>query len=104
LFSHITMNWRGRPLTSHEVVVNSIAATRTRTGLRVEAELDSGAYPLGVSVSTERMNTLPITPHAQRGMWNYTIGPAQITNRLSPRPVTASNCGPASWAPWPTRA
>ncbi|MEU8269385.1 ISAzo13 family transposase [Sphaerisporangium sp. NPDC049002] len=76
LFSHITMNWRGRPLTSHEVVVNSIAATRTRTGLRVEAELDSGAYPLGVSVSTERMNALPIRSHAQRGMWNYTIGPA----------------------------
>ncbi len=43
LFSHITMNWRGRPLTSHEVVVNSIAATRTRTGLRVHAELDTGA-------------------------------------------------------------
>jgi len=45
LFSQITMNWRGRPLTSHEVVVNTIASTRTRTGLRVEAELDTGAYP-----------------------------------------------------------
>ncbi|WP_285786433.1 ISAzo13 family transposase, partial [Microbispora sp. NBRC 16548] len=76
LFSHITMNWRGRPLTSHEVVVNSIAATRTRAGLRVQAELDTGDYPIGVSVSTERMNALPITPHAQRGSWNYTIAPA----------------------------
>ena len=76
LFSHITMTWRARPLTSHEVVVNSIAATRTRTGLRVEAELDTGTYPLGVAVSTEHMSTLPITPHAERGSWNYTIGPA----------------------------
>ncbi|GLX03046.1 hypothetical protein Misp02_71320 [Microtetraspora sp. NBRC 16547] len=76
LFSHITMNWRGRPLTSHEVVVNSIAATRTRTGLRVEAELDTGSYPNGVSVSTERMNALPVTPHDRRGPWNYTIAPA----------------------------
>jgi hypothetical protein len=52
LFSHITLNWRGRPLTSHEVVVKTIAATRTRTGLQVQARLDTGSYPLGVSVST----------------------------------------------------
>jgi hypothetical protein len=48
LFSHITMNWRGRPLTSHQVVVQSIAATTTRTGLTVHAELDSGSYPIGI--------------------------------------------------------
>ena len=48
LFSQITMNWRGRPLTSHEVVVATIASTRTRTGLRVQAELDTGSYPLGL--------------------------------------------------------
>jgi transposase len=82
LFSHITMNWRGRPLTSREVVVNSIAATRTRTWLRVEAALDTGAYPLGVSVSTEHMSTLPITPHAERGAWNYTIDPDAHHARL----------------------
>jgi transposase len=76
LFSHITMNWRGRPLTSHDVVVNTIAATRTRTGLHVEAELDSGGYPLGVSVSAERMSSLPIAAHAVRGTWNYTIRPS----------------------------
>jgi hypothetical protein len=51
LFSHIAMNWRGRPLTSHEVIVRSIAATTTATGLRVHAELDTGAYPPGVKVS-----------------------------------------------------
>jgi Rhodopirellula transposase DDE domain len=60
------MNWRGRPLTSHEVVVATIAATRTRTGLRVEAALDSRDYPLGMSVSAERMSALPVTPHAGR--------------------------------------
>jgi Rhodopirellula transposase DDE domain len=76
LFSHITMNWRGRPLTSHQVVVQTIASTRTRTGLRVEAELDTGTYPLGVSVSTARMQRLPIQPHPCRGTWNYTIHPA----------------------------
>jgi transposase len=79
LFAHITMNWRGRPLTSHEVVVNTIAATRTRTGLRVEAALDARDYPLGVSVSKARMDALPIAPHPYRGAWNYTIHP--VTGR-----------------------
>ncbi|PJE93979.1 hypothetical protein CUT44_31025 [Streptomyces carminius] len=73
LFSHITMNWRGRPLTSHEVVVNSIAATRTRTGLRAHAELDTCTYPVGISVSRDHLHSLPITPHDQHGTWNYTI-------------------------------
>lgn len=75
LFSQITLNWRGRPLTSHEVVVNSIAATRTRTGLRVHAELDTGAYPIGISVSREDLRALPISPHEHHGAWNYTIAP-----------------------------
>src|SRR5919107_4923108 len=76
LFSQITMNWRGRPLTSHEVVVATIAATRTRTGLRVEAELDTGSYPLGIAVTGEALRALPITAHAQHGAWNYTVAPA----------------------------
>jgi DNA-binding transcriptional regulator YdaS (Cro superfamily) len=76
LFSRITMNWRGRPLTSHEVVVATVAATRTRTGLRVEAALDTRGYPLGMSVSAEQMGALPVAPHAGRGAWNYTIHPA----------------------------
>jgi DNA-binding transcriptional regulator YdaS (Cro superfamily) len=81
LFSHITMNWRGRPLTSHEVVVNSIAATRTRTGLRVHAELDTGSYPTGISVSREYLRSLPITPHQHHGTWNYTIAPTGSAGR-----------------------
>jgi hypothetical protein len=88
LFSHITMNWRGRPLTSHDVVVNSIAATRTRTGLRVHAELDPGAYPVGISVSREHLRSLPITPHDQHGSWNYTIAPATATGE---RAINASD-------------
>jgi len=75
LFAHITLNWRGRPLTSHDVVVNTIASTRTRTGLRVEAELDTGTYPLGISVSKAHLDALPIKRHHDRGTWNYTIHP-----------------------------
>lgn len=55
LFSHITMNWRGRPLTSHEVFVQSIAATTTRTGLRVTAHLDTSSYPTGVKIGDAEM-------------------------------------------------
>jgi hypothetical protein len=69
------MNWRGRPLTSHQVVVQSIAATTTRTGLTVHAELDSGSYPIGIQVSDEQMATLPITRHDFHGDWNYTLHP-----------------------------
>jgi hypothetical protein len=69
------MNWRGRPLTGHEVVVRTIAATTTATGLTVHAELDSGAYPTGVQISDEQMATLPITRHDFHGDWNYTLHP-----------------------------
>ena len=79
LFSHITMNWRGRPLTSHEVVVQTIAATRTSRGLRVGAVLDTGDYPTGVAVSKERFAALPLERHATRGAWNYTLHPAART-------------------------
>jgi hypothetical protein len=75
LFSHITMNWRGRPLTSHEVIVQTIAATTTRTGLRVRAELDAGAYETGVKVSDEQMGALPLDRHDWHGDWNYTLRP-----------------------------
>jgi hypothetical protein len=76
LFSHITMNWRGRPLTSHEVVVQTIAATRTSRGLHVEAVLDPGDYPTGIAISKERFAALPLERHAVHGAWNYTLRPA----------------------------
>jgi hypothetical protein len=73
LFSHITMNWRGRPLTSHEVIVAAIASTTTGTGLAVRAELDTGTYPAGVKISDEQMAALPLTRHDWHGDWNYTL-------------------------------
>jgi Rhodopirellula transposase DDE domain len=75
LFSHISMNWRGRPLVSHEVVVTLIGATMTQTGLKVKAKLDKRKYPLKVKVSDEAMRALNIEPHDFHGEWNYTIRP-----------------------------
>jgi hypothetical protein len=75
LFSRITMNWRGRPLASHEVVVSTIAATTTRTGLRARAELDEGEYPTGAEVSDAQMKALPLGRHDWHGDWNYTLRP-----------------------------
>jgi hypothetical protein len=69
------MNWRGRPLTSHEVIVQTIAATTTRTGLTVQAELDTGLYPTGVKISDQQMAALPITRHHFYHDWNYTLHP-----------------------------
>jgi Rhodopirellula transposase DDE domain len=92
LFSHITMNWRGRPLTSHEVVVKTIAATRTSGGLRVEAALDTGDYPTGVAISRQRLDALPLERHALHGSWNYTLHP-----QLACRSTEAAHVGePAS--------
>ena len=81
LFSHITMNWRGKPLVSHEVIVNLIAATTTRTGLTVQAALDTEPYPKGIKITDEQMNALDITPHDFHGDWNYTINPRNGPNR-----------------------
>lgn len=75
LFSHITMNWRGRPLTSHEVIIESIAAATTKTGLTVHAELDTNPYPTGIQVSDDEIAALPITRHRFHGDWNYTLHP-----------------------------
>jgi hypothetical protein len=82
LFSHISMNWRGRPLISHEVVVELISATTTREGLQVHAELDTGEYPTKVKVTDEQMATLNLRPHAFHGEWNYTIAPSSPVIRL----------------------
>jgi len=75
LFSHITMNWRGKPLVSHEVIVNLIAATTTRTGLTVQAALDTDPYPKGIKITDEQMTTLNLVAHDFHGDWNYTLQP-----------------------------
>jgi transposase len=77
LFSAISQNWRAKPLVSHEVIVKLIAATTTRTGLRVRSELDENVYPAGVSVSDAAMDTLHLRPDAFHGEWNYSLLPRQ---------------------------
>jgi transposase len=83
LFSAITMNWRGRPLESHQVVVDLIGATTTRTGLTVHAELDPARYPKGVKVTDRQMAALPLNRHDFHGDWNYTLTP-NPTHRTTP--------------------
>lgn len=77
LFSHISMNWRGKPLISHEVVVKLIGSTKTKAGLKVKAKLDKGKYPTKVKVSDEEMENLNIEYHldSPNPDWNYTIRP-----------------------------
>ncbi len=77
LFSHITMNWRGRPLTSHEVIIESLRATTTTTGLKVHAQMDIGKYPIGKKITDEEL--VRLNQHIVRaefhGEWNYTVTP-----------------------------
>jgi hypothetical protein len=82
LFAHISLNWRGRPLVSHEVIVDLIGATTTRTGLRVRAERDTNQYPTKVKVSDEEMAALSLAPHAFHSEWNYTIHPQPRLNEV----------------------
>lgn len=79
LFSAISMNWRGRPLTSHQVMVELIAATSTTTGLKVRAQLDQGYYPTGIKITDNQLAAVPLTRHAFHGDWNYTILPGAPT-------------------------
>ncbi|MCC5474464.1 ISAzo13 family transposase [Streptomyces barringtoniae] len=91
LFSRISTNWRGRPLTSHEVVVNTIGATTTRTGPTVRAELDSGAHPTGTTVPDHVMDRIPLEPHEWHGTWNYSIRPEPLgPEPLGPEPPSSS--------------
>ena len=76
LFSHISMNWRGQPLVSHEVIVSLIAATATRKELKVRAELDSKPYPKGIKVTDEELAAIRILRDEFHGEWNYTITPS----------------------------
>src|SRR5262249_28520729 len=73
LFSQIGINWRGKPLTSHEVIVQLIANTRTKTGLRVRAALDTNRYPTGIKVTNAELASIRLRPATFHGEWNYTI-------------------------------
>ena len=73
LFSFITQNWRGRPLVSYQTIVQLIAATTTRTGLKVHCEIDPNTYPAGVKVADAEMDAINLHRHDFHGDWNYTI-------------------------------
>ena len=75
MFCHITQNWRGRPLVSHEVIINLIANTTTQQGLRIQAELDTQTYPLRTKVTNDDLGKLNIKRHKFHGDWNYSIHP-----------------------------
>ena len=75
LFSFITQNWRGKPLITHQVIVNLIAATTTKTGLVVRSRIDDRPYPKGRRVSDAQLALVHLEPHAFHGEWNYTIHP-----------------------------
>lgn len=75
LFSFISMNWRGRPLTDYRTVVNLIAATTTRSGLTIKARLDKNKYQRGIKVSEDELKKIALAPHKFHGEWNYTIAP-----------------------------
>lgn len=78
LFSFISQNWRGKPLISHEVIVQLIAATRNKTGLKVECQLDTNIYPKAIKVSDSEMDKINIQRGAFHGEWNYTISPRYV--------------------------
>ena len=75
MFSFISMNWRGKPLISHVVIVNLIGSTRTKSGLTVKAELDTSLYPKGIKVSDKELSMLNLTRADFHGEWNYSIAP-----------------------------
>jgi Rhodopirellula transposase DDE domain len=77
LFALITMNWRGKPLVSHQVIVQLIGATTTETGLKVCCEIDANLYPKGIAVSDAEIQAINISRHKFHGEWNYTIAPNQ---------------------------
>jgi hypothetical protein len=75
MFSHISMNWRGKPLIDHETIVSLIGATRTEQGLTIDAEIDRGVYPTGTKIPNAVVDAVPITRLAFHPEWNYTIHP-----------------------------
>jgi hypothetical protein len=77
MFCHITQNWRGRPLVSHEVIVNLIANTATTQGLQIQAELDTESYPTGVKVTDEELAAVKLKRAKFRGEWKYRILPSR---------------------------
>ncbi len=79
MFSFITMNWRGKPLTSVRTIIELISATATSTGLTIQADYDPSWYPKGVKISDQQLAALPLRPHDFHGEWNYTLNAQSIS-------------------------
>ena len=77
MFCHITQNWRGQPLISHEVIINLIAHTTTKTGLKIRAALDRGHYPTGVAIAADELAAVNLKRADFHGDWNYAIYPTR---------------------------
>jgi transposase len=75
MFCHITQNWRGRPLVSHEVIINLIASTTTKAGLKIRAELDRSNYPTGIKITDAQLSALNLKLNQFHGDWNYALLP-----------------------------
>lgn len=75
LFSHITQNWRGKPLTSLQAIINLITSTTTKTGLTIQARADNNTYETGIKVTDQELAAVNLTKHKTHGSWNYTISP-----------------------------
>jgi hypothetical protein len=82
LFSFISINWRGRPLTDYQVIIETIAATTTETGLTVQAVLDEREYPTGVKVTDAQMKAIPLQRHAFHGEWNYVVHSGPVSESV----------------------
>ena len=75
MFSYISMNWRGKPLISLEVIINLIAGTSTRKGLEIKAELDTNTYQKGIKVTDEELDAVKLKKLGFHSDWNYVILP-----------------------------
>ena len=81
MFSFISSNWRGKPLVSHQAIVQLIAATTTQAGLKVGCDIDPARYRTGIKVSDREMNSLNLHRHDFHGDWNYTISPRSSASK-----------------------
>jgi len=81
MFSFISMNWRGKPLSSYETIIKLIGSTKTKKGLRIEARLDDRDYETGIKILDEDMARLKISVHELYPMWNYSIEPRLTTSK-----------------------
>jgi hypothetical protein len=86
MFSFVTINWRGKPLTSYQVIVNLVAGTTTNEGLRILAEWDQGYYPTGVQVTDAELAGLPVAGHEWHPEWNYDLKPPKTKGKRRPSP------------------